>query len=328
MSDLNKAYIKIHYDVPRHEIPLVQFVNSANSLKNIIDDFNKEIFDKNINYELFICAPEEGGLKEICKIVVISGGLLWASLESDIGKAYIKGLTGNQPSYYAEEAGVKTGELVKDPKIISDMVVGFLQKETEELEKIGMSKHHHKQAYDAKNTIFQGCLDNSEVQGLGFDDSHNFPIQRSDFERHISPLSRNEEEEENTDWVVETSDLIVYSPNWKREKNLVWRGDTTKFKDVSFVIEDEAFWKHVEVKDIQPDVKDNIRVQWAYIANNTKPKNVRVLRVLNYNGKEISKQLSGSQLDEALGNYTNPLPDIQADLLESLEHFDYSKKES
>jgi hypothetical protein len=89
----------------------------------------------------------------------------------------------------------------------------------------------------------------------------------------------------------------VHSPNWKRDNNRKWQGSTTETQDIAFVIEDDNFWHHVKIEDIIPHINDNMRVQWAYPEHViVKPTNVRVLRVLSYNGTSISDPLTTDEL--------------------------------
>lgn len=331
----NAGIIPLHYNVPEHSLPLKQFVNSAEALQAIIDDFNENIFDDELKYELRVIPPEKGGLLELIEIVLnnkalLTGGGLWAFLSTDIGKGFVKGLTKHEPRYFAEKLGEKARSLFENAPdeegkkdinnnkiiavvvtiIVTQMVIGFLENQPETLEKAGITKKKHRSAFTAKNIIIQGCIDNPNVAALGFDKSHDFPIPRSEFPRHIAVIPPKEEIEIEPTWTVEIVDLIVHSPNWKRKGKRQWQGDTKLAKEISFSIEDEVFWEHVRLKDIQPDIKDNMRVQWAYPSTySNKPSNVKVLKVLSYNGKPISEQLIDKDLAEALGDYSHAPPD-------------------
>lgn len=308
--DNTLGLISLHFDVPEHHIPLSQFIDSAKSAQEIIDSFNQEFFDKQLKYELRVIAPQQGGLIELLDVIFTHGIVpFWAFLCTDIGKAYIKGLTGHEPAHWAELAGKKTKELSQELSeidktklcaiIIALMVIGFLQKDTADLQKIGLSKEKFRTAYSAKNRVYEACIKNPEVKGLGFNTSHDFPIKRADFPRFIVDIpaqSELTEIEENKSWKVDTVDLIVHSPNWKRDSNRKWQGSTTHIQDIAFAVEDDRFWHHVEIKDIVPHIKDNMRVQWAYPEHATKPTNVRVLRVISYNGTAISDPLSEAEL--------------------------------
>lgn len=349
----HNGIIPIHFDVPQHSLPLKQFVNSAEALQAIVDDFNKNIFDGELQYELHIIPPEQGGLLELVELVVnnealLAGGGIWAFLSTDIGKGFVKGLTKQEPRYFAEKLGEKirslfegspneSGEREVDQNklavalvavIVSQMVIGFLEHQPEHLEKIGISKKKHRDAYVAKNIIIQGCIDNPNVAALGFDATHNFPIPRSGFAHHLATIPLKEELEIDPTWTVEITDIVVYSPNWKREGKRQWQGDTTQTKDLSFSIDDDYFWEHVRLKDIQPKIKDNMKVQWAYPAvSGKKPTNVRVLKVLTYNGMRISDPLIDEALAEVLGDFSNAPPSSQPDLFEEFTSSNKKNKE-
>ena len=256
-------------------------------------------------------------------------------LSTDIGKAFIKGLTDKEPVYWAEKAGQKIKELLSDEAngeleianqknrtktpiptkeetntasiVVVQITLGFLQKEPEELRKLGLSKEKFRAAYHARNKIYQECIDNQEVKGLGFDTTHNFRIKRNEFLKYIVDVPDEEEKEKETKqdhkWVVDTLHITVNSPNWKRDGRK-WQAGTKKYRDIAFSLEDENFWGHVEVKDIQPAIKDNMKVQWVYRQASGKPVGVRVLRVLNYNGIKISDPLLPEEIKKELQEYS------------------------
>lgn len=324
--------ISLHFDVPEHHIPLSQFIDSAKSAQEIIDSFNQEFFDKQLKYELRVIAPQQGGLIELLDVLVTYGiAPVWAFLCTDIGKAYIKGLTDHEPAHWAELAGKKTKELSQElseidkkklcTTIIALMVIGFLQKDTADLQKTGLSKEKFRTAYSAKNRVYEACIKNPEVQGLGFDTSHDFPIKRADFPRFIVDIPAQLEPpeiEDNKNWTVDAVDLIVHSPNWKRDNKRKWQGSTTDIQDIAFIVEDDNFWHHVKIKDIDPDINDNMRVQWAYPECAGKPANVRVMRVISYNGKDISAPLSEAEL-------LAELTDFKIEKKEQVDLFSYNQ---
>lgn len=323
----NMSLIPLHFDVPEHHLPLKQFIDAAKSTQGIIDNFNKEFFDNKLKYQIHVVGPQNGGLIELLQIIVPVGAPIWAFLCTDIGKAYIKGLTGNEPAFWAEKAGEKTKDFFADengenpqketsktPEVLEQeqylasilvvqIVLGFLRQEPDSLRRIGVSKSQFRSAYVAKNDIIQGCIDNKDVQGLGFDLSHDFPITRQNFLQHIVDLPEEIELIEETEWIVETQDIIVHSPNWKRDGRK-WQAGTSKLKDIAFTMEDDFFWHHVKLKDINPDFNDNMKVQWAYPKGTQKPTNVRVLKVISYNGEKISKPLTNIELEAELQEFS------------------------
>lgn len=286
-----------HFDIDRQSIPLKQFVDTASSSRTILDEFNEQIFDKKIRYELRVLPPEPGGFVEALGLIILEGvGLAWSALGTDVGKAYFKGLTGEEPSDLAEKFGQKTRRLLKkkatasgelstesevntvaipiEAEIVSDadrdadllvkFLISFLAANIDKLEKVGITPTKFRKAYAARNVLYKACIDNPEIDGLSFDRSHEFPLKRADFLRLIIQIP--DQVEVNTDapmsWSVEAVDIVVNSPNWKRDGRK-WQAASNKFQDIAFSIEDATFWHHVQIKDIQPDIRDNMRVQWA-----------------------------------------------------------------
>jgi len=97
--------IYIHYDTSCESIPAWQFINAIKSIKEIIDDINNELLDGELEYEIFIRPPQKGSF--LIDIGVFMGGLLALAkaLETDLGKAFVEGLTGQKPEYWAKREG-------------------------------------------------------------------------------------------------------------------------------------------------------------------------------------------------------------------------------
>lgn len=348
-SARNPGEVILHYDVERSSIPLGQFVDSARAAQEIIDDFNDKLFDKRVKYDLHVGTPEEGSLIEVLMILVGIPGSVLAFLGTDIGKAFFKGLTTKEPTAWAEEAGEKvraqierhlpaqplpesqevavaTAELTAleketekrlEAEALALILIRFLELDIERLRAIGITPEKFRAAFNGRNRIFKGCIDNPEVRGIAFSREPDFQIKRGDFPRRITHLPDPpvEDPEKPTDLNFDTVDIVVYSPNWKRDGRS-WQAATGKYKDVSFSIDDEAFWYRAERDD--PDLKprtrgDNMRVQWAYPAGTAKPTHVKVLRVISYNGKQLSPPMSDAEIQalQAAVHFVEPeVPDL------------------
>ena len=334
--------IVYHFDVDRGSIPLAQFIETARATQEIIDNFNKSLFDSKLKYELRVKTPEEGSLIEVLTVVVTVGGSVLVFLGTDIGKAFFKGLTTEQPAAWAEKVGAAIRQKLPKPKaaVESDdskallevaetvpstlalqdvskeiegeavalILISFLRIDTERLKEIGITPEKFRAAFQGRNRVFKGCIDNPEVKGITFDRSSNFSIKRSDFPRRITQLPDppTDDPVKPSDLSFETVDIVVNSPNWKRDGRN-WQAATGKHQDISFSIEDENFWNRVEQRDadLKPTIRDNMRVQWAYPAGATKPSHVKVFRVLSYNGRQLS----------------NPMSDQEIQALQSTVHF-------
>ncbi|MGE9296006.1 MAG: hypothetical protein ACQKBV_06945, partial [Puniceicoccales bacterium] len=205
-------------------------------------------------------------------------------------------------------------ELLTEAEAIAIILLRFLEIDADKLRTIGITPEKFRAAFQGRNRIFKGCIDNPEVEGLAFDRTPDFRLRRTDFLRQITQLPGPplEEAEKVTDWNIETVDIVVNSPNWKRDGRK-WQAATNKYQDIAFSVEDDGFWLAVERKEIQPDIRDNMRVQWAYPAGLSKPSQVRVLRVVSYNGKSISDPMTVQELREQLEvvHFVEPdMPDL------------------
>lgn len=329
----NPGEIVYHFDVERSEIPLTQFIDTARATQEIIDDFNRSLFDGKLKYELRVKTPEEGSLIEVLAVVVTVGGSVLTFLGTDIGKAFFKGLTTEQPAAWAEKAGeairqklskskavepldtskalvevvesVPVSPLVTDVskeiegEVVALVLISFLRIDTDRLKEIGITPEKFRAAFQGRNRIFKGCIDNPEVKGISFDRSPDFSIKRHEFPRRITQLPDPlpEAPPKPSELNFETVDIVVNSPNWKRDGRN-WQAASGKYQDVSFSIDDESFWLRVEQRDadLKPTIRDNMRVQWAYPAGTAKPSHVKVFRVLSYNGRQLSTPMTDQEI--------------------------------
>ncbi len=352
VSERPPGEIIYHFDLPAHSLPLKQFIDTARASQSILDDFNEQVFDKKVKFELRVLPSNEGGFIEVLGVVILGGGgALWGIVGTDIGKAYFKGLTGQEPAEWAEKLGEKhrkwlnrnkpaetasdtdalplakasiEAELVtaeeRDAEVLVEFLISFLAANIDKLKQVGLTPDKFRKAFAARNAIYKACIDNPEIEGLSFDRTHEFPIKRADFPRLIAqiPDQIDVDSETPVSWAVESVDIVVNSPNWKRDGRK-WQAATSKHQDIAFIIEDDTFWHHVQIKDIQPDIRDNLRVQWAYPAGQSKPsRNVRALRVLSYNGTKISDPMTQAELNRALEEATVIEPDTPG----LFDHFD------
>ncbi len=330
------AKIIYHFNVKHHRISLQQSIDTAQATKAILKDFNDQFFDGKLEYHLHILPPEEGGWIHKIRItlaigasVVTIGSGLAVFLDTDIGKGIIKDLTGEEPLHWSHEAITNVQNLWIDESSIDDssdgkssshktdeltqkllvncmagMPVYFLKHETEILLGNNVTPDKFRESFKARNKFYRACIKNKEVQGLSFDPSHVFPIERKDFKKKIITIptqpTQPAEPAENTEpqeFQYEITEIVVNSPNWKR-KGRKWQDPRNKSKFTEFIIHDITFWQLVDVKDINPAIEANMRVQWMYQIENGNKKNVHILKILSYNGKEISEPLSEEEIQE------------------------------
>ena len=257
---------------------------------------------------------------------------VFAFVNTDVGAAFVEGLTGQPPSYWATMAGeaakdalTKATELIEPDeddessrerddaaacreaaKITVEMARAILESPPERLDRVGMEVGALPDALDARADFYLACIEDREVRRVGFTPDDEFPIPRSSFpERAIRP-ERKDRDETPPEWVVSIESIYVTSPNWDEEdqKARQWKGKDQIRRDCYFVIEDREFWQSVKRRTLHVEVLDNLKVQWAYQVVDGRPKNRRVLRVLEFNGEKLADPLGHDAISAILGEYS------------------------
>jgi hypothetical protein len=306
--------MQLHFDVADHRLPLDDFIIAANSTKAIIEDFNQQFFGGKLKYQIVVLPSEIGSFREKLGIIVTTGAIfVLGGLVPEFSSGVIKGITGKSVAELGEIVGQKIdSEADSIQKIWHESLVaiflreaskGFFLKEVDALEKCGITKEIFSKSYEGRNEFYESCYRNSEIQGVGFDDTDTFPIQRKDFAKFIVDIPEKEDNADS-DWKVEITYIKVTSPNWERGDNRSWKAKYERDREAFFTIEDKIFWGLVEAEQLILKGKDSIKVQWAYIVENGKRKKFRVLKVLEYNGAEISDPLSDEELKDVLEKYS------------------------
>lgn len=304
--------------MPGHQIPLATFVRTSQQTEAVLRGLSRELFGDELQFDLVVLPPDDGTfLTRLGLILSGVAGAFWLFLESDIGKGFVKGLTDQQPAYWSEALGreLKTSiEHAPDDakhsfaddydygaRIVSEMTTSFLRKSTDELARIGITPGKFRDAFEARNQFYHACSETPELRAVGFSEEPNFPIQRSDFVRLQVSLPPPDDEDDHP-WFVATVILKVTSPNWDRhDRARKWKGRDLGGRDRHFSVEDKDFWHHAVAGTISTHIIDEMKVQWAFQGKPDQPRNCRVLRVLEFNGLQMSEPLSVDELQAALG---------------------------
>lgn len=333
----------VHFDVEDHFLKLDTFIRTAESTRNIIAALDEAFFQGSLKYELIVLPPKDGSfLSKIAMTVSGGAAAVFAFLNTDVGAAYVEGLTGKPPTEWAQELGQNHRDLAQgtyemlpaldkpmtyemllaalDPttynklesdqaacrssaKIVVALTRGVLERKSEELSKIGMEAGTLSHALDARAEFYAACINDGEVKGIGFTPDDDFPIPRNSFAERAKKPTRKEKEEEPLEWKVDIENIYVTSPNWDEEdqRTRQWKGKDQIRRDCYFLIDDAEFWRLVNRKDLPVEVLDNLKVQWAYLLTEGRPKNRRVLRVLEFNGVKLADPLTPDAIEAIVG---------------------------
>jgi len=330
----------IHFDTDEHFLKLDTFIETARNAQRVIHVLNIEFFQGALDYELIVLPPEEGSFLSKLALWVSAGvASVFAFLNSEVGSAYVEGLTGKTPAEWAQEIGESHQEYVEElqqheasdtdkiegtgaaplptpsegdeaaiqcsVKVVVAMTRGVLESSNEELENIGMNVGSLADALDARADFYAACIEDRNVRSIGFSHKDDFPIPRNQFPERAQKPARKEEEDEQPEWMVLIESIYVTSPNWDEEdqQSRQWKGKSASRQNCYFVIDDAEFWHLVKRKELHVEVLDNLKVQWAYQISDGRPKNRRVLRVLEFNGKKLAEPLSTDAIKAILGDF-------------------------
>lgn len=351
----------IHFDVDEHFLKLDTFIETAESTRQVIESLNSNFFQGALEYELIVLPPADGTF--LSKLALyLSGGVafIFTFLNSDVGSAYVKGLTGKLPTELAEEIGNEHKEQIENfrnfeapidedvpevdqiletptslpdeeieeacragAQIVVAMTRGVLEKSNEELNEIGMEIGDLHDAMRARAEFYSACIQDRDVKRIGFSEDNDFPIPRNQFPERAQKPPRREQDDKPPEWVVSIENIYVTSPNWDKEDQTTrqWKGKDSVRRDCYFVIEDDEFWQLVKRKDLHVEGLDNLKVQWAYQVVDGRPKNRRVLRVLEFNGDWLTKPLEVVEIRSILGDYAQgDIPRRQRSLFDDNEN--------
>lgn len=330
--------IFLHFDVTQHHLKLETFIAIANSTKRIIDKLNSEFFEDNLIIELIVEPPRNGSFLSLLKIcfkgTAITGGAAFAFLNSPVGAGFVEGLTDKTPAEWARllgEANSRTAADVLDKssekplaekqsakpiidqkcaiKIMVSMTQGVLEKDNVELKQIGLENGDMVEILHARADFYEACVQNNDILRVGFSEENDFPIPHRSFpERAQRPL-RKEPDDNDTELIVDIETIYVTSPNWDQEDQSMrkWKGKDSARKDCYFSIQDANFWQLVRQKELHVQGFDKLKVQWAYNNAAGKPKDRKVLRVLEYNDEKLGEPLSHESLISLVGPHGSGL---------------------
>lgn len=343
----------IHFDVAQHHLKLETFIQTADSARKIVEALNSTFFKNELGLEIIVLPPSEGSF--LTRLALGTGTLLGGAgaflmgaisfVESDVGAAYVEGLTGKAPEVWARDLGeahretleqtykqigepLPADEIVEsvEPKVdrgsrldlsstacrpilqlVTSMTRGILELDTVALAKIGMEIGNLPYALDARAEFYEACYHDPDVKRVGFTPEDDFPVPRNSFPERAQKPARKKKEEGEPEWVVAIEGIYVTSPNWDQEDQQTrqWKGKDAVRRDCYFVIEDQEFWFRVKRKHLHVDVLDSLKVQWAYQIIGNKPQKRRVLRVLEFNGDKLAEPLPPDAINSILGNFSN-----------------------
>lgn len=320
MRDIKEGQLlPIHFDLPRHVIPLQTFIDTAENAGRIAEVINQELFGGSFTFTVVIVPSEEGSFLSqlgifVTAVSIFTAGAIVSGPLGDLGSGIFEEIVSKDASDVGKELvrGVRAAfeELAstsenREAKCVAASIVTvaavkwILQEDNEELEALPIAPAL-KDALVAKRRFYDACKEVSDLKAVGFSRQPTFPIKRSDFQR-ISQIPEGADDDE---WRVAIENITGTSPNWNRKDTARnWKGADQDGHARFFIIRDERFWEMVFRGELNPRIADSMRVQWAYKQGPKRRKNHVVLRVLEFNGVKVSNEMTDRELRPFLDSF-------------------------
>lgn len=255
------------------------------STKIIFENITQDIMNLGSDAELMVYAPQKGCIITIFGIS-ISAYSIFKFLESDMGKSFVKELTGYEPSYW-------TGQLGKLIKTIIIRIYSMSQKELEELVEKFRDFDECATKLDksrkAISNVFQMCKNNPKIEAIGFSIEDNYAITKDFFDDHITGDITKDLGRET---VFKNLKIIrpVTANNLKDKWTLA---DVGTNDGQNYIMEDTRFQsKTLDGNFLKQNSNDDeiiAQVEYSVIMKNgeEKQKDRKVLKVYTLNGKRF-----------------------------------------
>lgn len=312
---MEKLYI--HLNSEEHYLTTEEFVQIVNATQEIYKDLKTNLIETEDDIKLIILPPEKGSflidlavtggkvVSSIGPVVAVTTVTTCAFLETEIGKKFIKGLTGNEPGFYAEKYG----------KLLSDCIKGIYTKNIHELKAIIPTIVNLDASLKAKSNFYVICNSNKGIKSIGFDETENYPIERDSFFDHMTNDIIRE-----LPPVEKIQKLIIEKPTIVEKKGNWFCQDAETKEYLSVSIEDNYFIDSVlEGKNPLKQSKDPDTIVGKVIYNKQlvngkeRKKSTIITDVYKFNDrqlKEMPKDLLNKKVESKDNKQLNIFKDI------------------
>ncbi len=308
----------VHFDVfdrekevEEHSLALETFVVTAQSVEEILKDFNEKFFEGKFEIQVFVLPPEDGSFLK--KLLVKIKKLGWAAttvvvvvnqtaqfLDTTIGKALFKRVFEHEPTWFIENFG-------KSPEASKKIIQGtknFLENPNDELTKNGIKVEDLPKSFAARNRFYKACQENKKIRAIEFCNEGNFPIKKADFVNYLTKDSEKKlPPEEKIHQVFILQPVIKKrsqtSKKGRKPKELKWVSQcVTSDEELRFFLDDLSFAEGLKTskykfKENEEDVKIIALFEYQEIEINgildPKKTEIKCKKVYQFNETEIEK---------------------------------------
>lgn len=290
------ARLPIHFDVPANYLTAADYLVAVKSFSTTLTEFNRRIFDGNIEYEFLVLPAEDGSFKGVTGVIVKSAK---GAAKTALAVGAVGGLIGLADSSILNDMAKEwTGKTIQELHIgtelavfLRDMTKGFFITESDRLEQLIPKNLNLDKALLAKSEFYKMCVDNREISAVGFDDTENFPIKRTSFSQHIT---KEKIRPVPSEFILYRNAIIVSPIDIDIDR--VWRlQDSTTKQIINAYMRDDAFKSgflsgKYPLKESSKDDRMTVLIEYQRHEKNgeVESKEISINTVYSFNDIEIT----------------------------------------
>ncbi len=281
----------IHFGVTNNQIPITQSITTEESLRTIITEFNKNLFNSEVPVDINVSPAKKG--KHLKKITITTEG---TTLLSKIPETANITATALCQTNLMDVIHNHTIEAEKAVHLLVTAITNFLAADSYTLEQAGISTTKFPNAYRAKNNLYKACIDNKNLKKLGFEEATNFPLKRNEFATRYVEFGKKDVEP-----VEKIHKLkVVSSIQTKEEECRAWQvKDINGGRVFTVYMKDEAFYEYYWENNLQ--IKNFVvKIRYALQTDKTgnfrfKEKGKEIVQVYQYNNEHPIIELADNK---------------------------------
>lgn len=324
MDKVEKDFEKLYINFKQNDnyMSISNYEQVLKSTRIIFENLTQDIMEIGSDAELMIYAPQRGCIITIFGVSITTYGV-FKFLESDMGKAFIKELTGHEPAHWTGRMGALIRTLIiKIYSMTQDELETFIEKYRQYDEIVCKLDKSRK----AASNVFQMCKNNPLIEAIGFQKEDVYVVNKEDFEKHItSDITKDLGSEK----VYKRLKIIrpVTANNLKDKWTLAEVGTSD---GQNYLMEDARFQaKTLNGNFVKQGVNDDeieVEVEYKKILKNgeEKHKDRKILKVYTMNGESFEGRTvpANAVFDEPMKIIKQEQEVMQTSLLDQLKQFE------
>lgn len=266
-----------YFDTKNHCITKNEFVQSLNTTQAIFENLNTNLFGNTFKVDIVVLPPEEGSLKQLIGIFVLTSAL--AAPIGEISSGFFSGLLGKDLKEYGMDAATFAKDYLK--RILATTKL--------ELEGLVPPEINIDKSIKHKSDLYKILMEDENIRGIKYGENDD-GIKRERFMHYISSdIVRDLESE------FEYRELQIYRPilgsvqrgKWEFVDNMTKEKVVTTVCDFNFInsiLKGKLPLKQSPNPDI---IKCQIQVDKKMINGEIIEKGKKLIVVYEYNDKKI-----------------------------------------